>query len=99
MTNRFLFTLKEYVRNRSRPEGSIAEGYLAEECTTFCVRYLGDVESKLNRPLRNDEADENSSSIGRTLGKGVAFMLDDTSFSQAHRYVLFDSAAVKPFRE
>ncbi|XXG73683.1 hypothetical protein AAC387_Pa07g2558 [Persea americana] len=35
---RYLLTLKSYVRNRSRPEGSIAEGYLAEECLTFCSR-------------------------------------------------------------
>ncbi|GMP78094.1 hypothetical protein CsSME_00034161 [Camellia sinensis var. sinensis] len=33
---RYLLTLKKYVRNRTHPEGSIAEGYLAEECLTFC---------------------------------------------------------------
>ena len=46
-------TLKSYVCNRARPEGSIAEGYLVEECMTFCSRYLDDVESKLTRPVRN----------------------------------------------
>ncbi|XP_020973047.1 uncharacterized protein LOC110269510 [Arachis ipaensis] len=35
---RYLCRLKSYVRNKSRPEGSIAEGYLAEECLTFCSR-------------------------------------------------------------
>ncbi|XP_052177584.1 uncharacterized protein LOC127791645 [Diospyros lotus] len=35
---KFLLTLKKYVRTRSHPEGSIAEGYLAEECLTFCAR-------------------------------------------------------------
>ncbi|CAK9153223.1 unnamed protein product [Ilex paraguariensis] len=29
----FLYTLKSYVRNRSRPEGSIEQGYLVEECS------------------------------------------------------------------
>ncbi|XP_058076314.1 uncharacterized protein LOC131224884 [Magnolia sinica] len=35
---RYLQRLKSYVLNRSRPEGSIAEGYLAKECLTFCSR-------------------------------------------------------------
>ncbi|KAK1378472.1 hypothetical protein POM88_025216 [Heracleum sosnowskyi] len=37
---RYLCKLKSYVHNRSKPEGSIAEGYLAEECLTFCSRFL-----------------------------------------------------------
>lgn len=42
---RFLRKLKFYVRNKSRPEGSIAEAYIAEECVNFCARYLhGDLK-------------------------------------------------------
>ncbi|XP_057447269.1 uncharacterized protein LOC130739062 [Lotus japonicus] len=47
---RYLRILKSYVRNKARPEGSIAEGYVAEECITFCARYLIDMDSRLNRP-------------------------------------------------
>ena len=32
--------IKGYVRNRSRPDGSIASGYLAEECISFCSNVL-----------------------------------------------------------
>ncbi|GJX39447.1 uncharacterized protein Tco_0252750 [Tanacetum coccineum] len=36
--------------------GSIAEGYVAEEALTFCSRYLkDDVETRFNRPGRNDD--------------------------------------------
>uniref|UniRef100_A0A803MV00 DUF4218 domain-containing protein n=1 Tax=Chenopodium quinoa TaxID=63459 RepID=A0A803MV00_CHEQI len=35
---KYIQTLKSYVRNRAHPEGSIAEGYLADECLTFCSR-------------------------------------------------------------
>ncbi|GJS52405.1 uncharacterized protein Tco_0625767 [Tanacetum coccineum] len=35
---RYLLTLKMYVRNRARPEGCIAKGALMEECMTFCAR-------------------------------------------------------------
>ncbi|KAM2842900.1 hypothetical protein PS2_030975 [Malus domestica] len=50
---RFLLTLKKYVRNKNRPEGSMTQGYLAEECLSFCAMYLEDVETCLNRPCRN----------------------------------------------
>ncbi|WVZ93355.1 hypothetical protein U9M48_039342, partial [Paspalum notatum var. saurae] len=49
---RRLYTLKRYVRNRSRPEGSIAEAYIVDECLTFCSRYFGDVETRFNRKGR-----------------------------------------------
>ncbi|KAL4579441.1 hypothetical protein LXL04_015589 [Taraxacum kok-saghyz] len=57
---RQLSTLKSYVRNRAHPEGSIAEGYLAQESLTFCSRYLSGVETIFTRPIRNDdEGDQN----------------------------------------
>lgn len=43
---RYLGKLKGYVRNKGHPEGSIAEGYLLEECLTFCSRYMEDIETK-----------------------------------------------------
>lgn len=33
--------IKGYVRNMSRPEGSIARGFLTEECISYCTNYLG----------------------------------------------------------
>nr|XP_033511982.1 uncharacterized protein LOC104096129 isoform X1 [Nicotiana tomentosiformis]XP_033511983.1 uncharacterized protein LOC104096129 isoform X2 [Nicotiana tomentosiformis] len=47
---------KSFVRNKAQPEGSIAEGYLAEESLTFCSRYIEDIETRFNRPrrVRND---------------------------------------------
>ncbi|XP_009611409.1 uncharacterized protein [Nicotiana tomentosiformis] len=53
---RMLRTLKGYIRNMARPEGSIAEGYLAEECMAFCFIYLTDMEAKENRPDRNSNS-------------------------------------------
>ena len=54
---RYLAKLKSYVRNRSKPEGSIAEGYLAEECLTFCSRFLsgGDAVPKFESCPQNME--------------------------------------------
>ena len=37
---RQLGTLKNFVRNRARPEGSIVEAYMASGTLTFCSRYV-----------------------------------------------------------
>ncbi|KAK9267622.1 hypothetical protein L1049_010053 [Liquidambar formosana] len=50
---RFLRTLKCYVRNKARPKGSIAEAYINNECLTFCSMYLSGVETRFNREERN----------------------------------------------
>jgi len=53
---RRLLTLKRFVRNMARPEGSIAEAYVAAECLTICSRYFDDdVETRHNQEGRNRE--------------------------------------------
>lgn len=37
---RFLRRLKSFVKNKARPEGSIAEAYILQECVNFCSMYL-----------------------------------------------------------
>ncbi|GKV30649.1 hypothetical protein SLEP1_g39438 [Rubroshorea leprosula] len=54
---RFLLTLRNCVCNRAHLEGSIVEAYLSNECLTFCSRCLEGVETRFNRPLRNDDKD------------------------------------------
>jgi len=39
----------------ARPEGSIAEAYVAAECLTLCSRYFDDVDTRHNREGRNRE--------------------------------------------
>ncbi|XP_038973330.1 uncharacterized protein LOC103721483 [Phoenix dactylifera] len=100
---RFLMRLKDYVRNRAYPEGSISEGYIAEECLTFCSRYLEGVETALNRPPRNFDIVENAeiykfSSAGRVLGTVKSIVLDQKSLAQAHRYVLLHNDIISEYR-
>ncbi|KAL5582292.1 hypothetical protein UlMin_014734 [Ulmus minor] len=52
---RYLKRLKDYVRNAAKPEGSISEGYVVDEALTFCSRYFDDIETRFNRPDRNDD--------------------------------------------
>ncbi|GJV39456.1 hypothetical protein Tco_1417896 [Tanacetum coccineum] len=52
---RYMKKLKNYVRNKAKPEGSIAKGYITEEALTFCSHYLKGVEIRFNRHKRNED--------------------------------------------
>ncbi|XP_071940025.1 uncharacterized protein [Coffea arabica] len=103
----YLGTLKSYVRNKNRPEGSIAQGYLAEECINFCSLYLADyVETKFNRPSKNEEVHKEIeegldifSESGHPLGRGKPTVFDAHILSKAHQYILFNYDAVIPYIE
>lgn len=47
---RLLYILKSLNGNRACAESSIAEGYIANECMTFCLRYLYKINTKFNWP-------------------------------------------------
>src|SRR3954471_2912421 len=53
--------IKGYVRNMSRPEGSIARGFLTEECISYCMNYLG-IENPVGLPVNRH--------LGRLAGWG-----------------------------
>ncbi|KAK1415823.1 hypothetical protein QVD17_31611 [Tagetes erecta] len=102
---RYLATLKSYVRNRSKPEGSIAEGYLAEECLSFCSLYLSsDVETIHNKTSRNyddggyDDILPIFSMSGRPIGATMVEILDLDILAKAHSYVLFNCSEIDEFR-
>ena len=90
MHYRYLSCLNYYVRNRAAPKGSIDEGYIMEECLTFCLRYMEGVETILNRPRRAME---------ESTGAVSSVTLDNKEFTQAHRYVLSNSENIYQFRE
>lgn len=43
---RFMFKLKFYERNKSRPEGSTAQWYVIQECLMFVYHYLDVTETR-----------------------------------------------------
>nr|XP_009800440.1 PREDICTED: uncharacterized protein LOC104246330 [Nicotiana sylvestris] len=95
---RFLGTLKSYVRNRAYPEGSIAEAYIANECMTFCSRYLEGVDSRSYCSKKCSEEIEHETSkeeclfptVGESYGRVDVFELDEKTWLQPHRHVLFN---------
>jgi hypothetical protein len=104
---RYLGHLKSYVRNRARPEGSIAEGYKLDEILTFCSRYLGNIETRWNQPRRVDDIPDDTHDmpqvsklfpqVGKPVGGSSDFTLTSTEKLQAHRHVLTNCPAVDPY--
>ncbi|KAL2455107.1 Uncharacterized protein Adt_45554 [Abeliophyllum distichum] len=88
---RNLGTLKQYVRNKARPEGSIAEAYVVNEALIFCSMYFGDIEKKFYRPERNYVVDKNEvrhlsvfKNNVRPLGKKEVMELPTEDHKRAH---------------
>lgn len=105
---RYLCKLKRYVRNKGHPEGSIAEGYLLEECLTFCSRYMEDIETQFNKEDRVYDCDDHGDAddrlpifktSGRAVGKVTPRSLTTQEWEDLHFYVLNNCEEVKPFIE
>ena len=58
--SRYTKILKGYVRNCARPEGCIAECYLADECMQFCSGYMKKAAKIGVRHNRNEEFENES---------------------------------------
>ncbi|XP_042400964.1 uncharacterized protein LOC121990995 [Zingiber officinale] len=93
---RFMKMLKGYVKNRARPEGCIAECYLAEERMRFCSAYIKKVACIGLRSNRNDDL-ENGVVEGRPISQGKETILEEHLLQAAHRYVLFNTAEIDPY--
>ncbi|XP_024314555.1 uncharacterized protein LOC100825808 [Brachypodium distachyon] len=101
---RYLRTLKGYVRNKAAPEGSIAEGYISEECLTFCSRFFDDVSTEENRPDRQIRSAVSEPPCGLTVFGSIdynrAHDLDTVSHSVLQRmrqYILSNREKVTPW--
>jgi len=103
---------KWYVRNCAKPEGSICEQYLADECVTFCSMYLDDIETRFtrigrvdDRPLAETSINPNSEllllfpNLGIVVGAGKVYTLNHVERQQAHRHVLVNCQLLDHLRE
>nr|ABA99466.1 transposon protein, putative, CACTA, En/Spm sub-class [Oryza sativa Japonica Group] len=92
---RYMGVLKKYVRNRARPEASIAKGCGTEEVIEFCVEFIEDL-----RPIGVPESCHEGRLRGKgTLGRKAIMMVDNNLFRKAHFTVLQHSSLVAPYIE
>jgi len=86
---RYLRTLKGYVRNKAYPEGSIAEAYISEECLTFCARFFEDVDTKLNQANRHESAAMNEPPSGLNIFSALDYSKKGFHFEEISTEELF----------
>lgn len=91
--------LKGYVRNPARPEGCIAECYLADECMSFCNKNMKTTIEVDYQVGRNQDFDNDVILEGRPISGGTSITLSDELLETAHRCVLFNTAIVEPYLE
>jgi hypothetical protein len=65
---RYLKTLKDYVRTYARPEASITEGYAMSKTLGYCIEYMDRFEGTRRRVW--DEKEENSMKDEIVQGSG-----------------------------
>ncbi|KAK1630613.1 hypothetical protein QYE76_004928 [Lolium multiflorum] len=90
--------IKGFVRNRARPDGSIAKGFLTYECISFCQNYLSTENEDVGLPTRKH--------VGRLAGFGhregyramhVGIAGRHADFDRAHRVALQHIELVSPW--
>ncbi|XP_056843196.1 uncharacterized protein LOC108831992 [Raphanus sativus] len=97
---RYMKTLKAFVKNYARPEACMAEAYLAGECVAFCLEFLKDSVPVQEAVNRNEDVETDTMVVeGRPLQKGIEVTLSDKDRDIAHRYVLMNMASLDPFLE
>ncbi|XP_010495471.1 PREDICTED: uncharacterized protein LOC104772569 [Camelina sativa] len=90
---RYMKVLKDFVRNPARPEGCIAESYLAEESMLFCNEFLKKTTNVEEKPERNVEYVNSSILEGRPISAGTSFTLTEMEKNIAHLAVIQNTAA------
>lgn len=99
ITNRYMKVLKDYVRNPARPEGCIAESYLADECMKFCSEFLKTTTNVEEKDERNTDYESQSILEGRPISAGTSFTLSDMDKKIAHLAVIQNTVMVEPYVE
>ncbi|GKA85869.1 hypothetical protein Tco_0807523 [Tanacetum coccineum] len=101
---RYMKKLKNYVRNKAKPEGSIAKGYVAEEALTFSSHYFRDVTTKFNRPDRNVDCPPPTcqfqvfKSLCKSIGLRSVIRIDHQELKKVIWYVLHNSPEIDTYR-
>src|SRR5438445_12886728 len=94
---RYMKILKDYVKNTARPEGCIAESYLAEECMRFCSEFLKTSIQKEEKEDRNDDSTNEVILEGRPISKGTPIKLTDRKKKSEHLAILMNISTIESY--
>ncbi|CAH9124429.1 unnamed protein product [Cuscuta epithymum] len=102
---RMLGKYKKFVRNKARPEGSIAEAYVSQESLNFCAMYLHKVETPFNKSERNFDGGPRHEKLSvfaqpsRPIMSCSSIPFSSSDMEVAHWFILTNCDEVIPFLE
>ena len=98
-------TFKNSMRNRARPEGSIAAAYVDNDTLTFCSWYIEDVDTRFNRDAHVSSEDGylEDDTIFRhgvkLMGDNRVQYMEEEEMEKVVWYVLNNCEEVEPYVE
>lgn len=93
---RYLGTLKAFVRNKAHPEASIANGYATKEALGFCSEYVN-LQKHTKRHVW-ESAEEVSTRASMVEGRGHVLNLSVAELQRAHDYVVLHHSNTEGMR-
>ena len=94
---RYMKYLKNHVRNMARPEASMAEGYLKDECIGFITEYIQKFEATKRRVWDEDEEYGDAEEV--LQGAGRPYVMSTELRDVAHQYVLSNIEVMQDLHE
>jgi hypothetical protein len=93
---RYLGTLKSFVRSKSQLEASMANGYASEEALGFCTEYLN-LQTYTKRHVW--ESEEEQGMRGSVVeGRGRVSHLTTAALRRVHNYIIYHHAQTSNMR-
>ena len=94
---RYFKTLKGFVRNLAKPEGSIAQGYQVEQALGFLTEYMSAYNITTRRVW--DDKEEPAMVDEILEGKGKPRELSEEMRNAMHEFVLDNAVHLEPYRQ
>lgn len=94
---RFMKTLKGFVRQRARPEGSMAMGWLVKESLVYITEFLTTTDPDMPK-LWSQEEDERVTGVV-PQGQGVQRVMDETLRQKINKFCILNSSAMEKWIE
>jgi hypothetical protein len=91
---RYMKTLKEYVRNMAQPKASMAEGYLKDECLGFVTEYLQRFDVVHMRVWNAEEEYGDAEEV--LEGARKSYLMTTELRNVVHQYVLRNISVMQP---
>jgi hypothetical protein len=93
---RYLGTLKSFVRNKAQPEASMANGYVAEEALGFCTEYLNLFRYTERHVWESEEEESLRASV--VEGTGRVVNISEPELDRVHNYVILHHGCTEDMR-